>query len=715
MSRYRSGLAVRLAPALSLCAVIAFAGDGPAIQAIQNRAGAPVAVAGDVVDLIGSNLAAGSATAAGWPLPWSLASTQVFCNNYPAPMLSAAPDRVRIQLPWELAGLPTAQIRVVRGSLASDPLNVPLAEFGPAILGLDAQAITPGQIVTFRVIGLGPRNGNPVTGNGPTADAAGSALVRFVVLIGGAPAPVIRNVLATGDVQDDAGVQAVSVQVPFNLTAGDSVPVQIQIGGAQSPPFPVTIQAAAIQISLSPAAVQVPVGGSVKFSASVQGSDDTALKWSLDANSYLLMGYYGSIKDNVFTAGYNMAVPNWVIVRATHSSGAFASALVQLVAKDKNAYRILPDSPVIAAGESISLTLIGPDGAPVDGAFWYISDWNGSLKHNVYTAPLTFAALQVGVGAQLPGILYDVATTTIVIDPPRAQITGTSPRVGHIGEPLTFEGSGVPDRVAHAWFTMADGSRIRVGGQYQPIIVPHGAVSGPVWIELSGGNGGATFLSPPFQLTILPRLRLHASRQRVASGESIQIVATAPDIPGPWPLTWRADLGSMDSKGMFQAPAVTEPAFARIWACLLQNSECGTTVVEVLPFRLEPDPLILNPGETTRLKAWQGSAEIPVAWQAVTPNVSVTPDGKLTAGAGPFDGGLAVVSAKSGGISQALNLSVRTAGAVAHTAELYDWLGYDSSSMNGRLALGVFAGAVAVHGNWIYAFSRSLVTIRGRG
>ena len=705
---------VRLAPAFLWYAAMACAASGPALTAIQNQAGASVAVAGDVIDLIGSNLAAGSATAAGWPLPWSLASTQVFCNGHSAPLLSVDPDRIRIQLPWELAGLQTAQMVAVSGGVSSSPLSVPLADFGPAILGVDAQPITPGQTVKFRVVGLGPRNDNPPTGSGPTAQKPGSAFVHFVVSIGGVPAPVASNGLGTGDAQDDAGVQVVAVQVPFNVTAGDNVPVQVQIGGVQSASFPVSVQAAAIQISLAPASAQVPLSGSAKFTASVQGSDDTALQWSIDANAYSMpntLGSYGGIQGGVFDASDHMPVPDWTLIRATHSSGAFATALVQLIAQGGTAYRILPESPVIAAGESITFTLVGPDGSPVSGAAWDISDGFGEVTQSTYTAPSTYAPPQVNVWARIAGQYgyeYDVATTMIVIDPPRAQITGTTPAVGHVGEPLAFQGTGITDRVVYAWFTAADGSRIQAGGPNVRIAVPHGAVSGPVWLEMNSGTGGADFLSAPYQLTIMPRVRLHANRQRVSSGESIQIVAATPDVAGSWQLAWRADLGTVDSHGMFLAPTVMQPAFARIWACLMQNTECGTTVVEVLPFRLDPDPLIISPGDTIQLSAWQRDGPAPVEWQAVTANVSVTSDGRLTAGTGPFDGGLAVVSATYGGVSQQLNLSIRTAGSVTYTAELWDWLGPDNNSPYGRLQLGVFSPAAVVNGNWIYAFSSSL-------
>ena len=695
--------------ALLLCGTLARAA-APTIQAFQNRAGAASAVAGDVGDLTGTALATGTASATAYPLPFSLATTQVFCNNYPAPILSVAPGKLRIQLPWELAGLQSAQVRVISSGVASAGFTLPLAEFAPTILALDAASVTYGQTLNLRVIGLGPRDRNPATGAGPASDSPGPAFVHFLVWIGGVPAPVTVNLLAAGDVQNNAGVQNVAVQVPFNVAAGDGVGVQVQIGGILSDPLPVSVQAAPVQISLSPTSVQVPLQAIRKFASSVLGSADTALTWSFDTKAYPNSnGSYGRIQDGMYVAADNMTAPSWVIVRATHSSGAFATALIQLVAASGNSYRIVPDSPVISLGDSISLSLVDAGGNTVDGVNWLISDGYGVTYTNTYSAPAIFTPLQVVAWARLPGAYgyaYDVATTTILVDPPHLQITGSTPAVGHIGEPIAFQTSGGSTQAQYAWFTAADGSRIRTAGQF-PITVPHGAVSGPVWVEIIGAKGGADFLSSPYNLTILPRLRLHAARQRVSSGEAVQVAAPAPDIPGQWPLTWKADLGSVDAKGLFVAPPVTQTAFARIWACLQQNNECGTTVVEIVPLRLDPDPVILNPGETAQLNAWRGSAAVPATWSAVTANLTITPAGKVTAGNGAFDGGVAAVTAAYAGVTQTLYLSIRSPGSVSNTAEYDDWLGTDGDSPTGRLALGTFDSQMAINGNWMYVLARS--------
>ena len=694
------------------------AADPPTVSGIRNRVGGQAAAAGDVVDVLGSNLATDTLTSAGWPLPLISGTTTVSCNGVDTPILSSAPDRVRIQLPWELAGIASTQIQVTVAGQSSAPFMFAPSEFAPAIVDAGAPRITAGQMLTIRAIGLGPRTVNPPTGAGPSASAPGAVTLRFLVLIGGVPAPITATRLAdTGDAQSDAGMEFVTVQIPANVPAGDNIPMQILIGGVTSDSFPISVAPTDLTIALSPSRAEVPISGKQKFVASVQGSGDTSLMWSIDANAYSLPntgGGYGQMNGGLFDAASNMAVPNWTIVRATHKSGLFATALVQLVAQDGKVYRIVPESPAISAGETIGFVLLGPDGNTVEAAKWRISEGFGDYP-NPFTAALRFAPSQVTVHASLPGtygFLYDVASTIVLINPPRAQISGTSPSVGHVGEGLTVLGTGISARATAVWFPTADGTTVRVAGSYSatgsPFTVPHGAVSGRAWLEMSPGTGeGSTFLTP-FQVTILPRLRLHAARMRVSSGETIQVTAAAPDVTGDWRPTWRADLGSVDPAGRFTAPAATRPMFARIWACLQQNVECGTTVVEVLPFRLDPDPAILTPGVPRRLLAWQSGGQVTPTWSAVTKNITVLPDGTATAGTGAFDGGRALVSATFGGVTQNFELSVRTAGSVANTAEYEDWLGYDGNSVTRRLALGVYSSTVAVHGDWVYALSRSL-------
>lgn len=692
---------------------VCWADDPPSISGVRNRAGGSTAVAGDLVDIIGSNLAdSGLDPASGWPVPLSSGTTTVSSGPYSVPILWAAPDHIRIQVPWELAGLTSIPVSVKRNG-ASGTFTLTLNAYAPQVVGVSSPAISAGAVITLSAIGLGSRIANPVTGAEPSSESAGAVETLLRISIGGVAVPVLKTQLAdSGDPQVDVGVESISVRIPANVPAG-AVSLVISEAGVASDPFPLNMSPPDVQISIDGPSGPLPLGSSFTFKASVQGSPDTVVTWSVDSGGYSTLGYNpgpGSIsRDGIFNAPFNMPAPSWGIVRATHSSGAFAAFLVTFAAQNTNTYRIVPENPVLIPGQSVSFSVLDSSGAPVSNISWSIYDDVANISSDTYTAPATGIPPTLAlVRARIPG--SDVASTVIFIDPPRTPVSGTSPQVGHVGENLTILNSYFA-QFMRVRLPMADGSfssatPTRTDGGLM-ITVPHGAVSGSAWLEMSN-IGASTFLSPPFSVTILPRLRLRSTRLRVSSGESVAVIAAAPDVPASYNLTWSADAGSVDAQGIFTAPAVMGLRYVRVWACLLQSTECGTTIIEVLPYRLATDPFILNPGEKAKLQAFLGAGNISAQWTALTGNVTVLPDGTITAGVGLFDSGSATVRANFAGIVQTFEISIRGSGAVAYTAEYLDWTGNDPYSLTGRLALGLFGGPVATNGDWVYTLSRSL-------
>jgi uncharacterized protein (TIGR03437 family) len=715
-SHYGSKTPFIITGCFALCLIVSgsVALSAPSISGFHNRGGLPQAVSGDVIDLTGSALARTTIAVSKWPLPFELASVRVTCNGFLAPILFVSPDRVRIQIPWELLGQAEALTQVSDNGISSATYPIPLSQAAPAIIGINhVGAISPGEEISIRAVGLGLRSFNPLTGSGPTAESPGPVAWRILVLIGGVPAPVLQTSLVNSEmIQDDAGVEDVSVQIPFNVPSGNDIPVRMVIGEAQSIPVGVSVAPASLQIRLSSPIADIAVGRLIPLQATVQGSADTSLTWVVDDNE---RSKYGAISNGNFRASSNVPFPNWTLIRAVHSSGAFATAFVRLVASDGVAYKIVPDNPVIAGGESVTLSLVRPDGSKVDNVYWS----GDGLFGATYGSVNGYAPGEVTASAAVPGTNGTAAKTVIHITPPRPLISGTSPAIGHVGEQLTFKGDNLFAPTTLAWFTLSNRSFISADGEADinysankiegtKFLVPHGIISGTVWLELHSDSPVA-FRSSPMQMPILPRLRLHSARQRISSGESVIISATAPNNPGEWPITWRADFGTINSYGVFQAPSrVAGPTFARIWACLMTDKECSTTIIEVLPFRIEPDTPVLSPGETIKLRAWQGSTVINASWKAITRNITITPSGRVTAGTGSFDSGVATVQVTADGTTMTFDLSIQGVGAVTRAPEFYDWLGYDNNDPSGRLPLGVFPSAIAVRGDWIYVLSRSL-------
>ncbi len=111
---------------------------GPIITALVNAAtnksssSVPATARGSLVSIIGSNLAAGSASSTGFPLPMQLRGTQVLFGGIPAPLLSVSPTQIEAQVPFELPDVSSVDM-VVRTSAGMATLPVIVLAQDPAI------------------------------------------------------------------------------------------------------------------------------------------------------------------------------------------------------------------------------------------------------------------------------------------------------------------------------------------------------------------------------------------------------------------------------------------------------------------------------------------------------------------------------------------------------------------------------------------------------
>ena len=279
----------------------------------------------------------------------------------------------------------------------------------------------------------------------------------------------------------------------------------------------------------------------------------------------------------------------------------------------------------------------------------------------------------------------------------------TSPGVVHPGQTVDLIADGITLYQAFSVsFPMEDGGTKLALTHGGSVVVPHGSMSGSAVAVVYDSQQKPT-ISIPFDIAVLPQLRLHAVRNVLSSGELANITVLTPSSSRSWPISWRSDLGSIDARGSFQAPFVVNPAYARIWACLANTVQCDSVVVRVVPFRLDPGSVMLSPGESTVLGAWQGTGLISPVWRAVTANVKVLEDGTVTAGTGPFDGGSAIVSATHGGVTQTFTIAIAGPGTNSNAAEFSEYVRV--SNFGDYIQLGSFAARVVTRRNWIYTLS----------
>jgi len=151
-------------------------------------------------------------------------------------------DQIDIQLPWELQGQTSAQMKVTLNEYEpGNVVTVPVANYAPAFFHATVDALdlnynvigaanpaARGNYVQLFAHGLGPVNNQPASGSYVT-DASATTTTAVTVKIGGQNAPVIFAGLAPGF----PGEYQINAQVPSGIGTGNQ-PISITVGGVTS-------------------------------------------------------------------------------------------------------------------------------------------------------------------------------------------------------------------------------------------------------------------------------------------------------------------------------------------------------------------------------------------------------------------------------------------------------------------------------------------------
>jgi minor extracellular serine protease Vpr len=166
----------------------------------------------------------------------------------PAHLVFVSAGQINAQVPWELQGQTSAQVKVTLGGNYSNVLTVPIANFAPAFFenpigsGVVA-AIDPlnaanpvitatnparrGSVIALYANGLGPVNNQPSSGETASLTVLAQTPTLPTVTIGGQPARVAFSGLTPGL----PGLYQINVTVPDGIGTGTQ-PLTLSIGGA---------------------------------------------------------------------------------------------------------------------------------------------------------------------------------------------------------------------------------------------------------------------------------------------------------------------------------------------------------------------------------------------------------------------------------------------------------------------------------------------------
>ena len=174
--------------------------------------------------------------------------------SVPAHLTYVSPGQVNVQVPWELQGQSTAQMKVtINGDLLGNVVNVSLAAASPAFFTNSGKVVdaldsnfhligsgnpaTRGQVVALFANGLGAVTNTPASGDPAGSSPLSKTVNTPIVMIGGQQASVGFSGLAPGY----AGLYQLNVTVPANISAGTQN-VTVQINGVTSPVATLPIQ-----------------------------------------------------------------------------------------------------------------------------------------------------------------------------------------------------------------------------------------------------------------------------------------------------------------------------------------------------------------------------------------------------------------------------------------------------------------------------------------
>jgi uncharacterized protein (TIGR03437 family) len=177
----------------------------------------------------------------------SLAGVRVFFDEFAAPLLYVSAGQINATVPYEVAGRATAQVRVQKDGVASDPYMIQISPTAPGIFtatqdgrgqaaalnddnAANSQSSPANRGSIVQVFGTGEGITQPPGITGSVTDGLRVAVGKVSATVGGLPAEVV---FAGAAPQAIAGLFQVNIRIPPNATTGD-VPIAITVGEAKS-------------------------------------------------------------------------------------------------------------------------------------------------------------------------------------------------------------------------------------------------------------------------------------------------------------------------------------------------------------------------------------------------------------------------------------------------------------------------------------------------
>ncbi len=171
-------------------------------------------------------------------------------------------------------------------------------------------------------------------------------------------------------------------------------------GGARSTPAP------QITVTVSPASVSVPLGGTLQFTATVGNTSNTAVSWSVNGvtSGNAMMGTIDG--NGLYTAPQNLPSPSSVTIRATSAADASRSGSAALTVTSDLTVTVMPGAGNVELGATLQFAAtVAGSGNPNRAVNWGV---NGVAGGNAMVGTVSTAGFFTA-----PQILPAPATVTL--------------------------------------------------------------------------------------------------------------------------------------------------------------------------------------------------------------------------------------------------------------------------------------------------------------
>jgi Fe-S cluster assembly iron-binding protein IscA len=441
-----------------------------------------------------------------------------------------------------------------------------------------------------------------------------------------------------------AGCGTVSVSGFYTAPASPPNPRQVTVtatsvaDSTKSASATVTVTGP-VSVSVSPATAQVVVSTSQQFSATVSGTSNTAVTWSLTGGGCGGTACGTLTSSGLYTAPATIPTPSVVSVTATSVADPTKSSTAMVTIVPPISVTISPTSATVTAGTTQQF-LASVSGTGNNSVTWSVSGTGctGSgcgviSSFGLYTAPSTVpspAQVTVKVASQVNPSKFATATVTI-IPPVILTVSPASATVATGGQrqfSATVTGTsntGVTWSLSGTGCTGSACGTLSSSGLY----TAPGSVPSPAAVTVTATSVSHPDKSASAAVTIVPAIGVSVSPAsvQVVTGTNRQFSANVTGTSNT-SVTWSlsgsgcsgSNCGTISSSGLYTAPgSIPSPAQVTVKATSVADStksgSATVTLIAPVVVAISPTSAVIAPtGEQQFIATVTGSSNKTVEW-----------------------------------------------------------------------------------------------------